>query len=331
LPKRLFGDDFQLDVKLGLGFRGWYPEQYPLVSIDHAGYFTWSAGVKGKLFGFIRLHRGYYESNGLSGPRTQGAVVARQVGALAPKAAWLLGTLGVPFSRRWETMVSYETRSFVTKADPDRPVAIVARNTPADADFAPLPRSAAALEFVSGFETLVVGVRYFPDRGGAGLVGEPLRGLPPMYFGVGLTQYSKPYQVQVGSDALDELLFDGRFRGAGVAYGLAMRRDISRPYVELDAQLGLGEVSLLDDLTLNELLPEDWLIGYLQGDVTVGYILPLLKTRPTLLMTAEVSVGGATFFYFQVGDGDGSSAQPPALPLNWDLLWAAQVSLTLPM
>jgi hypothetical protein len=329
LPQRVFGKDFELDAKVGGGIRGWYPEQYPLVSVDHASYLTWSVELKAKLFRFIRLHRGYYESNGLKGPRTRGAVIARDVGKLVPKAAWLLGTLGVPLSRRWETMVSYETRSFVTRARPSAPVAIVSRSTSPDADLAQLPRSEQPLELVSGFETLVLGVRHFPDRGNAGLVGDPAGHLPPMYFGVGFTQYSKPYQVQVGNDPLDELLFDGRFRGAGLAYGLATGRAVDRPYLSLDTQLGLGEVSVLDDLTVNELLPEDWLIGYLQGNVTLGYILPLFRGRPTPLLTGEVTAGGATFFYFPVKDSSGQNA--PTLPLNWDLLWAAHVSLTLPL
>jgi hypothetical protein len=329
LPKRVFGKNFEIDAKVGTGIRGWYPEQYPLVSIAHSSFLTWSVDVKAKLFKFLRLHRGYYESNGVKGPRTEGAVVARDVGQLVPKAAWLLGTLGVPLSRRWETLVSYEARSFVTRARPSAPVAIVSRETRSDADFSLLTRSSEPLEFVSGFETLVLGLRYFPDRGNAGLVGDTAGPIPPMYLGVGLTQYSKSYQVQVGNDALDELLFDGRFRGAGLAYGLATPRQIDRPYFDLDAQLGLGQVSLLEDLTLNELLPEDWLIGYLQGDATVGYVLPLLRTRPSLLLTGELSVGGATFFYFKIQDGE--SERAPALPLNWDLLWAAHVSLTLPL
>ncbi|HTV22960.1 MAG TPA: hypothetical protein VMG12_29925 [Polyangiaceae bacterium] len=329
LPLRVFGKNLELDAKVGGGVRGWYPEQYPLVSVDHASYLTWSLDLKAKILGFLRLHRGYYESNGLRGPRTQGAVVARDVGQLVPKAAWLLGTLGVPLSRRWETLVSYETRSFVTRARPTAPVAIVDRKTSPDLDFATLPRSEQALEFVSGFETLVLGVRYFPERGNAGLVGDTTGPIPPMYLGVGFTQYSKPYQVKVGADALDEILFNGRFRGAGLAYGLATSRKVDLPYVSLDTQLGLGEVSLLEDLTLNELLPEDWLIGYLQGNVTLGYILPLLRARPTPLLTGELSAGGATFFYFQVREGDGQSA--PTLPLNWDLFWAVHVSLTLPL
>jgi hypothetical protein len=329
LPRRLFGKNFEFDAKVGGGIRGWYPEQYPLVSVDHASYLTWSLDLKAKLFGFLRLHRGYYESNGLRGPRTRGAVVARDVGKLVPKAAWLLGTLGVPLSRRWETLVSYETRSFVTRARPSAPVAIVDRKTSPEMDFALLPRSQQALEFVSGFETLVLGVRYFPQRGNAGLVGDVSGPIPPMYLGVGFTQYSKPYQVQVGDDPLDEILFDGRFRGAGLAYGLATSRHIDHPYVSFDAQLGLGEVSLLEDLTVNELLPEDWLIGYLQGNVTLGYILPLLRTKPTPLLTGELSAGGATFFYFQVQGSEGERS--PTLPLNWDVFWAARMSLTIPL
>lgn len=332
LPKRVFGKKLQLDPKIGIGYRGWYPEQYPLVSINHAGYYTWSLDLKAKLFGFLRLHRGYYESNGLKGPRTGGAVVARDVGQLVPKAAWLLGALGVPLSRRWETLVSYETRSFVTRARPSRPVAIVPRNTPADSDFGSLGRSDQALEFVSGFETLVLGIRYSPDApsgGSSGVMGASNGRFPPMYLGVGFTQYSKPYQVQVGNDSLDELLFNGRFRGAGLAYGLSLPRRLARLYVDADAQLGLGQVQLLDDLTLNELLPEDWLIGYLQGSVALGYAWPLMKTKPTPIVTAELNGGGATFFYFKVKDGD--SEQPPTLPLNWDFLWAAHVAFTLPL
>jgi hypothetical protein len=332
LPQRIFGKNLQLDPKIGAGFRGWYPEQYPLVSINHAGYYTWSLDLKAKLFGFLRLHRGYYESNGLKGPRTEGAVVARDVGKLVPKAAWLLGALGVPLSRRWETLVSYETRSFVTRARPSQPVAIVPRDTPADTDFGSLIRSDQPLEFVSGFETLVVGVRYSPDApagGNSGVIGGNSGKFPPIYLGVGFTQYSKPYQVKVGNDALDELLFNGRFRGLGIATGLSVPRHLGKPYVDADAQLGLGQVQLLNDLSLNELLPDDWLIGYLQGNVNVGYAWPVLKTKPTPILTGELSGGGATFFYFKTKDGN--SEKPPALPLNWDFLWAVHVAFTLPL
>jgi len=332
LPKRVFGKNFQLDPKVGIGYRGWYPAQYPRVSIAHAGYYTWSIDLKAKIFGFLRLHRGYYESNGVRGPRTDGAVVAQNVGKLIPKAAWLLGALGVPISRRWETLISYETRTFVTTARPSQPVAVVSHETSADTDFATLTRNDQPLEFVSGFETLILGVRYSPDapeHGGSSLLGEPGSGIPPMYLGVGFTQFSKPYQVSVGTDALDELLFNGRFRGAGLAYGLSFPRRLGRPYLDLDSQLGLGQVRLLDDLSLNELLPQDWLIGYLQGNVTLGYALPVLKTRPTPIITGELTAGGSTFFYFETKDG--GAEHPPALPLNWDFLWGAHIAFSLPL
>jgi hypothetical protein len=326
-PERVFGRDLVLDPRIGGGFRGWVPDQYPLVSVDHAEYYTWSLELKARLFGFLRLHRGYYESNGLRGPRTNEAVVAAQIGELVPKAAWLLGTIGVPLSKRWETVVQYETRSFSTAARPEQPVAVIPRSTSPDTDLASIPRTTEPLRMVSGFETLVLGVRYSHDAEGSGLLGESQGKLPPMYLGVGFTQYRKPYQLRVASSILNEALFDARFRGAGLAYGLTTTRKADQPYVVLDMQLGAGEVSLLDDLTVNELLPDDWLIGYVQGNATAGYILPVLRTRPGFLLTGEVSVGGASFFYFHLKGGDDA----PSLPLNWDFLWSVHLSGTVPL
>jgi hypothetical protein len=327
-PERVLGRNLQLDPRIGAGFRGWVPEQYPLVSVDHAEYYTWSLELKARLFRFLRLHRGYYESNGLTGPRTRGAVIAAQIGELVPKAAWLLGTVGVPLSKHWETVVQYETRSFSTAAHPEQPVAIIPRNASPDTDLGSIERTTAPLRMVSGFETLVLGVRYYHDAAGMGLVGESQGKLPPMYLGVGFTQYSKPYQLRVGDSILNEALFDARFRGGGLAYGLATSRQQDRPYAELDLQLGVGEVSLLDDLTVNELLPDDWLIGYFKGDATVGYILPVLRTRPGLLLTGEASLGGASFFYFHL---KGDEQSEPSLPLNWDFFWSVHLSGTVPL
>lgn len=326
-PQRVFGKNLLLDPRIGGGVRGWVPDQYPLVSVDHAEYYTWSLELKARLFGFLRLHRGYYESSGLAGPRTNEAVVAAQIGELVPKAAWLLGTIGVPLSKRWETVVQYETRSFSTAARPEQPVAIIPRDTSPETDLASIPRTTEPLRMVSGFETLVLGVRYSHDAEGSGLLGESQGKLPPMYLGVAFTQYSKPYQLRVASSILNEALFDARFRGAGLAYGLTTTRKADQPYVVLDMQLGAGEVSLLDDLTVNEVLPDDWLIGYVQGNATAGYILPVLRTRPGFLLTGEVSVGGASFFYFHLKGGDDA----PSLPLNWDFLWSVHLSGTVPL
>ena len=69
LPKRIFGKNLQLDPKIGAGFRGWYPEQYPLVSINHAGYYTWSLDLKAKLFGFLRQDLAYTHAADSLAPR----------------------------------------------------------------------------------------------------------------------------------------------------------------------------------------------------------------------------------------------------------------------
>ena len=57
-PFRVFGPNFKLDPKLGGGYRGWYAQQYPTVSVDSQGYFTWSLEAKGRFFRLINLHRG---------------------------------------------------------------------------------------------------------------------------------------------------------------------------------------------------------------------------------------------------------------------------------
>lgn len=332
VPQRVLGRHFQLDLKVGAGVRGWYPAQFPTVRIDHAGYFTWSADVKARIFRYLRLRRGYYESTGLAGPRTSEAVVAQQLGRVLPKAAWLLGALGVPVSTRWETLVQYETRSFVTRARPSAPVAIAGRDTPAQADLSQLTRSAESLRFESGFETLVLAARYDPDqpRGGAGLTGESVGRLPAQYFGIGFMEYSKPYQVSINGDALDDVLFDGKFRGFGLAYGLALATGIDQLYGDLDVQAGVGQVSLLNGLTLNELLPDDYRIGYLQGNAKMGYTWPLFTGRPTVLFTTEGTLGGAGFFYVRVAvPENGSTTDIPSL--NWDLFWSARASVSLPL
>ncbi len=90
----------------------------------------------------------------------------------------------------------------------------------------------------------------------------------------------------------------------------------------------MGEVKLTDSLILNEELPPDWYIGYAQGDLTVGYIHPLLYTAPTLLGGISASIGGASFFYFKAFAEEGEERAPLA---NWDILWGARVFLTLPL
>lgn len=339
VPMRVIGPGLLLDPRFEVGYRGWLLQQYPSVDVSAQGYFTWSVELKAKIGKFLRVHRGYYESNALSAPRHSGAVVAAQVGEQVPKAAWILGMIGFPITKAWEPVIRYEARAFQTSATPSRPVLILPHDTPASTDLALLTPTTERLTMVSGFETLVIGVQYNHKNDSSATIDPNAGPLPPFYFGIGLIQYRKPYQVTVGDATLDDVLFDARFRGAGLAGGLELPAKPDNVIFQAAAQLGLGEVRLLEDLTLNELLPQaqsrsgltppEWMIGYLQGDVTIGYLYPLLRTKPSVLVSAAANGGGATFFYFKTQREEGEPASAP--PLNWDFLWGVRVAITVPL
>jgi len=332
LPVRVFGDDFKLDVTVGAGYRGWYPQQYKTVAVDIASYLTWNIDVKAKLFKFLSLRRGYYESNGVSAPRTEEAAVAATIGSYAPKAAWLLGVIGIPISRVWEPQIRYESRAFDTKAVPHSPVCVVPR-AGADVDPDTCMGTTEPLKIISSFETFVAGVRYDQSKTGGPVVEQKGTKVPPLFFGAGLMQYRKPYQVNVDGFALDELLFNGRFRGAGLALGADLGGGLDRFFGDADVQLGLGEVSLTDDLTLNEVvseaLPSSPLIGYVQGSAGLGYRWTMIHAAPTLILVPQVRAGGATFFLVNTKTEQGQDSTSPSL--NWDFLWTVQLSLLVPL
>jgi hypothetical protein len=325
LPQRLFGDNWRFDIQVGIGYRGWLPQQYPLVKVQAGSYYIWNIDVKAKLFKFLSLRRGYYESNSLAGPRTDEAAVAAQVGSYVPKAAWLLGVIGFPLFKYWEPIIRYESRAFHTEADPKRPVCVVTSEF-AD-DLSLCPRSRAPLRMTSGFETLVFGVRYDKNKDPSAVLTQRDSKFPPITFGIGLMQYRKPYQVTVNENTLEDLLFDGRFRGAGLAGGIEILGGPDRFHINADVQFGLGEVKLLQGLTLNSLAPEDWLIGYVQGNVTIGYHWPIVRAAPTLMLVPQVTAGGASFFFFKPVQKEGENAD--AATANWDFLWSVNASLVL--
>ena len=325
LPLRVIGENLKIDITLGGGYRGWAPQQYPTVDVDMASYFTWTIDVKAKIYRWLNLRRGYYESSGLSGPRTSGADSAAKVGSYAPKAAWLLGVIGFPYFKVWEPIIRYETRAFQTRAKPSRPVCVV--GTDQGGELKDCPMSTETLRIVSGFETLVAGVRYNHDKDPSPVIHTPKGKVPPIFFGIGLMSYTKPYQVTVNGDVLNDYLFDGRFRGIGLAGGTELGGGIDRFYADIYAQFGMGEIKLTHKLTLNELAPKGWMIGYAQGDVTVGYRWPFWRFAPTLLLVPEITGGGAAFFFFKAWYKEGEKANTPAI--NWDFLWTARCSLVL--
>jgi hypothetical protein len=111
--------------------------------------------------------------------------------------------------------------------------------------------------------------------------------------------------------------------------------------VILDAsvQVGLGEVRLLDKRTLNELLPNtpsrgalrapEWVIGYLEGDVSLGYLYTLLRTKPSVLVSIVANGGGTKFHYIKTQREQGEAVNMPSL--NWDFLWGVRGYVTVPL
>ena len=333
LPRRVIGKYLKIDPRVGFGVRGWIAQSYPAVDVAPAAYTVWSASLKGRFFNFVNLHHGYVESSSLAAPSRPSASQAAQIGALVPKAAWILGVVGIPVNRTWEPIIRYETRAFSTKATPNREIRIV----PYDISTAELEAAnitsgeltSSELDVTSSFETLIFAVRYDQSLSSSSVVesGGQRTPLPPLYFGVGLMEYRKPYQLVVGDSVNDRFLFSGQFRGAGLAFGF---RTASKPrnfFLDFASQVGIGEVELTDGFTLNELLPADWLIGYVQGIATVGYLHPLWVGPPTLFLSAELSGGGATFFYVETAVEEGEQIQAPLL--NWDFLGGANIALTM--
>lgn len=328
LPARVLAQELQLDPYVSLAYRGWRPQDYPTIDVETELALTFALGMRLKLFQVLVIERAHYESSALSSPRRSGVGVAQQAGTAAPAAAWFLGQVGIPVRWVFKPIVRYEARAFESDITPREPVRLVPRSARASDDLSTLPTVTDTLRMSSAIETLVVGLQYHHGNDPSGLIQTQGGSLPPVYLGVGLVSYQKPYMVRVGDLVLDDLLFDAQLRGAGLALGLETPQKPKSFFLDFSGQVGLGELRLTDSLTLNESLPKDWWIGYAQGELTVGYIHPLLITRPTPLIGVTASVGGATFYYFRAFAEESGQSVPVA---NWDLLWGARVLLMLPL
>ncbi len=328
LPYRVFGGPFKLDPEISLAYRGWRPQSFPTIDVSTQNTLTWSVGARASFY-FLSITRAHYESNGIASPRRHGASVAARASKATPVAAWFLGAVGFPVDWVLEPIIRYEARSFQSTLNPKKPIHLIPRSASKNDDLSLYPATQNELLMTSSFETFVVGLKYHQDNDPSGVITSKAGTFPRIYFGVGFTQFSKPYMVRVGDAVLDDLLFDAILRGGGLALGLETVQKPERFFVDLSTQLGIGEVRLTHDFTVNETLPDGWLIGYAQGDLTAGYLYPILRTRPTLLIGASLSVGGATFFYFKPLTTEEEQTNVP--PLNWDLLWGARIFLTLPL
>lgn len=328
LPYRVFGKSFQLDPTTSLAYRGWRPQAYPSLDVSTQNDLTWSIGARAKLW-VVSVTQAHYESNAAGSPRRQGASTAAKAAQATPVASWFVGALGFPVDWVLEPIIRYETRAFETTLTPKKPVRVIPFSASQYDDLSLYPATSEELLMTSAFETFVVGLKYHHENDPTGIISTEGDDFPALYFGVGLAQYSKPYMVRVGGAVLDELLFDARMRGAGLALGLDTGQKPERFFLELNTQFGIGEVQLTHDFTVNETLPDGWLIGYAQGELTAGYLHPITRTRPTLLGGLAGSIGGATFYYFKPLTTE--EEQSNTSQLNWDLLWGLRVFLVLPL
>ncbi|MBW2262334.1 MAG: hypothetical protein JRG91_10210 [Deltaproteobacteria bacterium] len=327
LPQRVIGKNLQLDLKAGAGYRGWLPQQYPLVNVNMTHYFTWSVSLKARLFKWLNIRKGYFESNNAASPRASSTADGAKWGSYATKAAWVLAEIGFPITKMLEPSIRYEARSFQTMAKPKsgHEVCIIPFNMDADTEGC-LPTS-DPLKVVSSFETLVAGLRYIPGKNPNAVIHAPKSKIPRFFFGGGYVQYIKPYQVTIASDTLDKYLFTGRFRGGGLAFGATVGGGMNNIYFDFWMQLGLGETRLTKDMTLNELAPQDWLLGYVQGYAKLEYRWALWKFPPTLAIIPSATVGGASFFFFETNVKEDEETATPQV--NWDFLYTVRVSVVL--
>lgn len=328
LPKRVIGRNLKIDLKVSSGYRGWLPQNYPAVSVEVGNYFTWAVSAKAKLFNFLSIERGYYESNGISNPRVSPYSGAIKIGSSAASAAWAIASIGFPVLNVVEPVIRYEARAFETVAKTRSGYDVCLIPYSSSGESSDCREANGSLSMVSSFETITAGIRYFPSRDPHILVQSPswVR-LPSLFFGGGYLSYVKPYQVTIGGQTLNKYLFTGHFRGGGLAFGVDYSGGICRLNLRLWMQVGVGEIKLTRDMSLNELAPEDWFIGYIQGNLSVALPIAVWKFAPTLLVVPEVAGGGASFYFFKVNSGGGQTH--PSQNVNWDFLWTARLALVL--
>lgn len=326
LPKRIFHKWFKLDPMGGIAYRGWIPQSYPSVNTQITNYFTWMVALKGRFFNLISLKKGYYEANGLSSPRHPHKKNAAKYGNYGTKTAFFLAELGIPIMKAWEPVIRYETRAYQTQARTKngKEVCIIDFNSSAD-DVC--DTFGTELTVTSSYETATIGLTYYPSKNPSPVVEYREGKKPPFFFGLGYLSYVKPYQVTIGDSVLEELLFTGRFYGGGLAFGTKLGGGVNRPYLNIWTQFGLGAARLTKDLTLNDLAPKDWLIGYVQGNVNLSYKWAPFKFAPTLLIVPSAEASGATFFFIETKREKGEKFIMPLV--NWDIVYCAQLTLVL--
>ncbi len=71
--------------------------------------------------------------------------------------------------------------------------------------------------------------------------------------------------------------------------------------------------------------PQDWLIGYLQGTLSVSFKWAPFKFKPTFLIVPSLEANGALFFFFETDRQEGEEFVTPNV--NRDLMYTAKLYL----
>jgi hypothetical protein len=324
LPRRVIHRWFKLDPMAGIAYRGWIPQQYPSVETDIANYFTWMVALQGRFFNLISLRKGHYESNGLSSPRHPYKENIARYGNYGAKAAFFLAELGLPIMKSFEPVIRYETRAYQTTARAKNRIGVCIVDFDSTAD-AECTRYERTLTLKSAYETAVIGVTYYPSKNPSPVLEDYGVQKPSIFLGLGYLSYVKPYQVSINSEVLKELLFTGRFYGGGLAFGTNLGGGVNRPRLDIWTQFGLGAARLTRDMTLNDAAPNDWVIGYIQGNLTFTFPWAPFEFAPTVLIVPSIEASGATFFFMETRRQEGEDFRMPLI--NWDILYCARLSL----
>jgi hypothetical protein len=308
---RLFGRPAHFAFTLERGVQFWMPAQHPAVRLEAETYQTWRLEVRGEIGGLFALHQLVFEADGRAWLPGRGPSITPGIGPGLGGAARALAVIGLPLlGSSWlQPVFRYEASTFATTALPTRPVCLVARGADTAADPPACDRTVGPLRMASTFESFVLGLAVVrPD------------GLGSAYVGLDVTSQRKPYQVNVDGRALDDYLFDARFRGMGLAMGFHLGGEQG---LRAGAGLRLGavaSVSLTDDLALEDVLPEGWSLGYTRWEADLSYGKVLWRGPPVLELRLGVDASGSEFTYHRSGvDG--------APSLNRDLFFAARIAL----
>jgi hypothetical protein len=200
---RLLPGVLEIDLASGGMVRGWIPQGYPTLDISTEGYATWFADLSVNIGDLFRIHRAYYESNGLVPPTSTSATLAdaSQGSSLAYALLLLMGGLKLGRSSDWEIAVRHTREVFRITVTPTQPTHFVAYDSvgAGHADISTLPLVTSPISSVTAFESTSVGAMVELGKN------SPIGG--EGFLGLAYTRYQKPYMFRFGDTFIPDYLF----------------------------------------------------------------------------------------------------------------------------